>query len=99
MDKIKQIIRAIRTWIKRALAADKVAHFCACFAIAVTMATILRRYDCAIFVALLSGLAASIGKETIDKARGGTFDTWDLLAGFIGTFAGAICAILLMMQR
>ena len=99
MKKLSTILQTIWAALKRAFSADKVAHFCACYAIAVTMATVLRKHDCDIFVALLSGIGAAIGKEAYDKARGGTFDTWDLLAGFLGTFAGAICAILLLVTN
>lgn len=97
MEKIKTILRAIWAWVRKALAADKVAHFCACFAVTVVVAAILRKHDCAIFVGILTGMVAGIVKETIDKARGGVFDTWDLLADFLGTLTGAICAIALLL--
>lgn len=60
------------------------------------VAALLRKHDCAIFVGILTGMVAGIVKETIDKARGGVFDTWDLLADFLGTFTGAVCAIALL---
>lgn len=97
MEKIKTILKAIWAFLKKALAADKVAHFCACFAVVVAVAALLRRHDCAIFVGILAAMAAGIIKEIIDKARGGVFDTWDLLADFLGTFTGAICAISLLL--
>lgn len=89
MEKIKAIL-------KRIFATDKVAHFGVCFILAVAVATLLRRYDCAIFVGALAAIAAGIGKEAWDNAHGGKFDTWDILADFLGTFAGAVCSILLL---
>lgn len=86
----------MKAFLKAATASDKLLHAAACYVIVVTVAAALRHYGSAIFVALVCALGAGIGKEAWGKAHGGEFDTWDLLADFIGTFAGAVCALLLL---
>ena len=59
---------------------DKAAHF----ACAYVVADAVYRFTRDLPMALLVGLAALVAKEWFDKARGGVFDFWDLLAGVVG---------------
>ena len=62
------------------LGQDKFTHFFGAYVVADTVFRFTRDHP----MALLVGLAALVAKEWFDKARGGVFDLWDLLAGVVG---------------